>query len=149
MYAIDWNEAEGYSRGLDEVYAFAQSHQPELYEELMGGGQGALGVAQASVERATVQEMLLGTNTAEALARSHRAYLVMARVGEGKGYVGIDWVKGWYARNLRIYANLTRVVTSPQDRILVIYGAGHVPLLAQFLRDSGGYALESVETYLR
>lgn len=40
VYAIDWNEAEGYAHGLDEAYAFAQAHQPDLYEQLLGGGQG-------------------------------------------------------------------------------------------------------------
>jgi hypothetical protein len=92
--------------------------------------------------------MLCGANDLAGLQQSHQSYLTMARVGEGKEYVGIDWVKGWYERNLKIFVNLTRIVTAPQDRILVIYGAGHIPLLSQFIRDSGLYTLESVETYL-
>lgn len=149
VYAIDWNEAIGYAHDMGVVFAFAQAHQPELYEELMGGGQRALDVAQAAMERRSVREMLLDGNTAEALARNHRYYLVMARVGEGRNYPGIGWVQGWYARNLRIYVNLTRIITSPRDHILVIYGAGHIPLLMQFLRDSGDYVLEALESYLR
>jgi hypothetical protein len=39
-------------------------------------------------------------------------------------------------------------VTGPEDRVLVVYGAGHIPLLTRFVRDSGLYTLEAVETYL-
>jgi hypothetical protein len=148
LYAIDWNEPIGDGQGLDPVFAFAQAHQPEIYNQLIGGGQRELEQAQASVASTSVREMLCGANDPASLRHSHQPYLVMACVGEGKHYVGIDWVKGWYERNLKIFVNLTRIVASPRDRILVIYGAGHVPLLAQFIRDSGFYTLESVEPYL-
>lgn len=148
VYAIDWNEAEGYARGLDEVYAFAQARQPELYEQLMGGGQRALAEGQALLARASIREVLCQGNAPERLAADHRAYLTLARVGAGKDYVGIGWVQGWYARNLRIFANLARIITTPADRVLVLYGAGHIPLLAQFLGDSGLCALASAQTYL-
>ena len=72
----------------------------------------------------------------------------MARIGSSEDYVGADWVAGWYERNLKIFVNLTRIVNAPEDRILVIYGAGHLPLLTQFVRDSGLFSLESVATYL-
>ena len=145
IYAIDWNEGTG---DLGQVFAFAQAHQPEIYAQLIVNGQQGLDAAQASVATTSVREMLCGANDLAGLQQSHQSYLTMARVGEGKEYVGIDWVKGWYERNLKIFVNLTRIVTAPQDRILVIYGAGHIPLLSQFIRDSGLYTLESVETYL-
>ena len=148
IYAIDWNEPVGYARGLDEVFAFAQEHQPELYEELMGRGQQELDAAQAAVATTSVLDLLRGANEPTNLQRSHQVYLTMACVGAGKEYVGIDWVQGWYARNLKIFVNLTRIVSSPEDRVLVIYGAGHIPLLSQFIRDSGRYTLEPASRFL-
>lgn len=145
VYAIDWNEGRG---DLGLVFSFAQSHQPEIYDQLMAGGQQAVDKEQAQIATTSVRELLLGANDPASLQDSHRGHLTMARIGEGKQYVGIDWVKGWYERNLIIFVNLTRIVTSPRDRVLVIYGAGHIPLLTQFIRDSGLYTLESVETYL-
>lgn len=145
VYAIDWNEGRG---DLGLVYSFAQEHQPEIYEALMARGQRAVAEEEVRIRTARVCELLRRGNEPASLRDDHRAYLTMARVGEGKRYVGIDWVKGWYERNLIIFANLTRIVTAPDDRILTIYGAGHIPLLTQFVRDSGLYSLEAVETYL-
>ena len=145
VYAIDWNEPIG---DMGAIFDFAREHQPELYEELVPRGQQALDEAQASVATTSVLEMLRLMNSPESLRESHRPYLTMSRVGAGKEYVGVDWVKGWYQRNLIIFVNLTRIVTGPEDRVLVVYGAGHIPLLTQFVRDSGLYDIETLVAYL-
>jgi hypothetical protein len=72
----------------------------------------------------------------------------LAQLVSDEKHIGIDWVQGWYSRNLRIYANLVRLIESADERVLVVYGAGHVTLLTQFLRDSGLYKVESPLTYL-
>ncbi len=46
----------------------------------------------------------------------------------------------WYHRNVRIFANVLRV-TEPGDRLLMLYGAGHVPILAHLAEASGAYRL--------
>ncbi len=146
IHGIDWNEGTG---DLGRVYEFARAHHPEIYEELYTGGRRALAAKQARVEATSVLDLLRRANDAAGLQADHRAYLTLARVGAGKNYVGIDWVKQWYERNLIIFVNLTRIITSPQERVLVIYGSGHIPLLTQFIRDSGRYTLEPVDAYLR
>jgi hypothetical protein len=35
-------------------------------------------------------------------------------------------VSDWFRRNMRIYSNVTRPVDSPNERILMIYGNGHL-----------------------
>jgi hypothetical protein len=35
-------------------------------------------------------------------------------------------VSDWFRRNMGIHTNLTRLVDSPNERILVIYGNGHL-----------------------
>ena len=47
----------------------------------------------------------------------------------------------WYFRNVRIYASILRS-TEPGDRLLVFYGAGHVPVLRHLLSASGEYFLD-------
>lgn len=145
LYAIDWNEPIGDGRGLDPVFAFAKAHQPELYEQLIGGGQQE---ERATIATMTVLDLLRDTNAPTSLQISHQVYLTLAQVGADRDYVGVGWVEGWYGRNLRIFVNLTRIIDSSQDRILVIYGSGHIPLLTQFIRDSGLYILEPTERYL-
>lgn len=57
-------------------------------------------------------------------------------VVEGEDYAGPDLVATWYRRNLRIMANLRRAIRGEHDRVLVVYGQGHIPLLRQFTADS-------------
>lgn len=37
-----------------------------------------------------------------------------------------DLVSAWFRRNMRIYSNVTRLVEPPNERVLVIFGAGHL-----------------------
>ncbi len=45
----------------------------------------------------------------------------------------------WYDRNLRIFRNIQRITTAPNDRILVLFGAGHISILDQLLKCSTEY----------
>lgn len=145
VYAIDWNEGMG---DLGIVFDFAQANQPELYEQIVPAGARAADEEQARSATTSVRDLLRRANDHASLRRSHQIYLTLARVGAGKRYVGVDWVKQWYERNLIIFVNLSRITTT-EDRTLVLYGAGHIPLLTQFVHDSGLYTLEDAETYLR
>lgn len=65
-------------------------------------------------------------------------------------YTGTDWVTfTWYSRNLRIFRNIQRMTTSPNDRILAVYGAGHAYLLNQFLSESANHSVVSPLPYLK
>ena len=89
-------------------------------------------------------------NRPEVRLADHRAYLRMSQVGLGNHYPGANWVGNhWYPRNLKVFVNLTRITESPEDRILVIIGAGLVFLLQQFLEDSGDYIIESPLKYIK
>ena len=48
---------------------------------------------------------------------------------------------GWYSRNLRIYHNIRKIPTSPDDRVLVLFGAGHLGILRQQFQSSPRYQL--------
>lgn len=47
----------------------------------------------------------------------------------------------WYSRNLRIYRKIRKATTSPEDRILVLFGAGHMSILRQQFESSPAYDL--------
>jgi hypothetical protein len=47
----------------------------------------------------------------------------------------------WYSRNLRIFRNIQDIVTSPEDRILVIFGRGHVEILKHLFECSPEFNL--------
>ncbi|HEU4564229.1 MAG TPA: DUF5694 domain-containing protein [Gemmatimonadaceae bacterium] len=77
------------------------------------------------------------------------SYLVgFFSVGGDTSYVGPDFIGGWYDRNLRIFRNLQRITTAPDERIFVVYGAGHLATLRHFVESSPEYRLVEVGEYL-
>jgi len=148
VFAIDAAEEAIYAGKLGRALAFAEQQQPELYASVIGAHRAALEMRQREVLATTVLELLHLHNDPAVIREGHQLYLRLALVMSDKEQFGVDWVQGWYARNLRIYANLARVIEAPDDRVLVIYGAGHVGILAQFLGDSGLYAMHPALPYL-
>ncbi len=64
-------------------------------------------------------------------------------------YTGVDFETGrWFNRNLRIFRNIQRIETKSSDRILVIFGAGHLNILNYLFECSPEYHLEDVGKYL-
>ena len=88
-------------------------------------------------------------NLAETALRNHQWYLQrVARIEEGKEHIGIDWLRWWYQRNLIVYDNVTRINQTLSDRIMVMFGAGHLHLLSQFFKDSGLFDVVGANHYL-
>lgn len=47
----------------------------------------------------------------------------------------------WFNRNLRIFRNIQRIETNEDDRILILFGAGHIPILKWLFECSPEYEL--------
>jgi len=62
-------------------------------------------------------------------------YMRFVGLGSGSEPLGADMVATWYQRNLRIFGNVLRLIDRDDDRILVIYGSGHLALLSQFVEE--------------
>ncbi len=92
--------------------------------------------------------MLLETNELALLASYDRGYIAMAQVGKDQNYIGADVILRWYERNMKIFVNLTRLITSPDERVLVVIRSGHLSLLTHFVEAAGRFTLESARTYL-
>lgn len=96
-----------------------------------------------------LREHFLLMNHPKMLEASHGVYLqrdiALGRDGE---YPAADgFVSQWYNRNLRIFANLHRIVEN-DDRILVVIGAGHVPILRHLIQNAHEFQLIEVADYL-
>jgi hypothetical protein len=99
----------------------------------------------------TLREILLRANDPDRLALGHGHYLVGHLLDGAPGdYFGADgFVSAWYTRNLRIYSNVVRLVRTPEERILVLIGAGHVPILRHAMASSPAVQLVDVAEVLR
>src|ERR1700733_5891827 len=79
----------------------------------------------------TVLEPLENMISDSMVAKDVALYYAIVPYGEPADYAGSDLLALWYQRNIRIYRNIVALVESPNDRILVIYGAGHLGWLQQ------------------
>jgi len=130
------------NRGIGDVFDWAKANQQELAREVFGD------IADQDATTESIVDMLRSCNHPENVQQDHTRYMNLARIGSQNDYVGVDWLRWWYQRNLIIYVNLTRLVESPDDRILLLIGAGHVYLVSQFLKESGLFEVESAYSYL-
>jgi hypothetical protein len=69
--------------------------------------------------------------------------------GEPYEYAGADLIASWFQRNLRIYNNVRALVTSPDDRILVIYGNGHLGWLRQIVSGDPAVQLRNLNEFTK
>jgi hypothetical protein len=97
-----------------------------------------------------LRNYLLYLNSPPRLRLGHGTYLTgYFKVGAGDKYCGADDLAAyWYDRNLRIFANLLRLVRSPEERIVVIFGAGHLPILRHLAESSPDLRLIEVRDVL-
>ncbi len=156
IYCVDWFQTADEEETVD-VEAFAKTHnQSGLLEKanamVQAMAQDPLTTLAEIQKTGSVIDMLRFLNQEETICILHEINMLpqftLAQIGTVDQYVGLDWLLGWYERNLKIFVNLTRITESDDDRILLIIGAGHVFLVQQFLEDSEDYIIESPLEYL-
>ena len=99
-----------------------------------------------------IRAELIQKNDPRNIKRDMGTYLIGTFKYETKDneFFGPDFVTGWwFNRNLRIFRNIQKINAKPTDRILVIFGAGHMTLLNSFFEASPEYKLLKVNDYLQ
>jgi len=121
----------------------------------------------------SIRENLVLMNSRDRLANNHRYYIDLAvrvkdttgihytyqdttQMIDGKEYllrsfdfenIGVELVAEWYKRNLLIYRNILEN-SSNGDKILIIIGQGHVPILQHLLESNPEYKIVNTLDYL-
>lgn len=99
--------------------------------------------------RRTLAEHLLALNDPAAALLNHGQYLIgNFEVGDDSTYPGVDAKTAWYNRNLKIFANLQRLVESPGERIVLVIGSGHLAILRHAIEASPQYRLVELREVL-
>ncbi len=129
VYPVDADGDFPMQRVTDYAKATGQSAN---LDGIMSGGWGAMVKAKGEyLSTHTVLQTLLYMNSDARVAQDVGLYHLLARYGEPGDYAGPDLMAEWYRRNIRIFNNVAKLVTSPRDRVLVIFGAGHLGWLRQ------------------
>jgi len=99
----------------------------------------------------TLTEYFINDNDPKTALKSHQQYLTGTILeGAGDNYIGADAVAKWYRRNVRIFSNVYDITDfNKEERILMIYGSGHVWQLRQFFKDSPDFEYVEVNKYLK
>ena len=73
----------------------------------------------------------------------------LGRFGDVGDWAGGDLIADWFRRNIRIYSNIMKLVDSPDERVLVIYGAGHLGWLEQDFASNPEIKLRKLAEFAR
>lgn len=124
-------------------YAKAHGREREL-ESLMAQVGKMVEGENEFLKSHTILQTLLRMNSSEAVRRDLAGYALYAHFGENYNYTGAGLLIEWYGRNMRIHTNLLNII-EPGDRVLVIYGSGHLGLLRQNVQLDPTLTLRTLE----
>ena len=111
-------------------YAKANGKAREL-DDITAGWGTAVKEQDAFLKTHTILQTLEYMNADSTAKNDVGLYYQLVRLGDSSDYAGADLLSAWYQRNIRIYQNIVKLIDSPGDKILVIYGAGHLGWLQQ------------------
>lgn len=138
---MDWENynSEEYQKSLGQFEKANRYNYDKIYSI-----EDSLKVKQSLIEH------FIMINNPENRLKAHQAYLTnTVLTGAGDHYIGADNLTRWYQRNIKIFANTYDIADfSQQDRLLLVYGAGHVWQLRQFFKDSPDFEYVEVNDYL-
>jgi uncharacterized protein DUF5694 len=123
VYPVDVDGEFPWQRVVD--YAKASGRSKEL-DALMGEVGAMVKAQDAYLASHTVLETLLYMNFDAKVAEDVGFYYLDASFGEPGDWAGADLVSDWFRRNMRICSNVVHLANSPNERVLVIFGAGHL-----------------------
>ncbi|MED3550211.1 DUF5694 domain-containing protein [Cytobacillus praedii] len=129
IYPTDWmGESE---MDYSEVESWAKENQPELLNEIYKEF-----IIPELTDSKSILDYYKELNNPSWLNMLHKMYVNVARIGDFNNYIGMKWLSWWYKRNLIMFANLTRLIDSEEERILFIVGGSHSTIVHKFLEES-------------
>jgi hypothetical protein len=148
VYCVDWSDFWDDPAINYEKYAAKDAELDSFLKGVYRNLKKEVDAEHEKLFTLPVIDQLIFLNQPDRIEKDHQVYFDLMRIGRGKEYIGTNYVSWWYRRNLTILDNIIRLTDSPTDRILVIYGSGHLKLLTQFAKESGFYNVESPLRYL-
>ncbi len=145
---VDWRGDDNESAPIEDILQYAKEYEPERYKEIMTTYMEPMQREAEEWSKLTILEGYKRVNEAETVKKMHQFYMEFAMIGKEKEYYAMDWLTWWYKRNLILYTNVRRLISSPEDRILLLIGGGHVHLIKQFLEESGVCTVVDANEYL-
>ena len=146
IYPVD---AEGDFFPLQRVLDYAKEKgEAGKVEEMMKNTWGEMVKEQGEfLAGHTVLQTLRYINSDARATRDVGYYFQLARYGERGNYPGPDLLAEWYRRNIRIYNNVSKLISGPDERVLVIFGSGHLGWLRPDFAGDPAIRLRKLEEF--
>lgn len=149
IYCIDWGIFPNDSLYNYEIYSRQHPELNQYLNELYKDNEEKASRTAEKIASRSIVDNLIARNRPKNIEEDHQGYFKLLRIAKDNEYVGANYLSWWYERNLKILTNIIRITESSDNRILVIYGAGHNKLLNQLAIESAYYEVESPLKYLR
>lgn len=147
IYPID--TVQDFPFDFDGVTAAAKKYgQTKILSDGDASEAQRLQAEDSLVKSGTILQLLAYLNRPDIIDNNVPWYMYIDRIGADKDYPGADLVSSWYARNLHMFANIIRIIDSPDDRVVIFVGAGHINQLRDYVRHSPDLQLVDPELYL-
>ena len=106
---------------------YAEAHdETEEFDALMEEIGAQVEAQDTYLESHTILETLVRMNSDDQVAADMGFYYRQVHFGEPWNWAGADLLSDWFRRNIRIHSNIVDLVESPDERVLVVFGAGHL-----------------------
>lgn len=134
VYCVDWSDFWDDPAISYEKYASKDAEFDSFLKGVYRNLKKEVDAEHEKLFTLPIVNQLVLLNQPERIEKAHQIYYDIMRIGRGKEYIGANYVSWWYRRNLTILDNIIRITDSPQERVLVVYGSGHLKLLTQFAK---------------
>jgi len=147
IYHIDEPGSFPFQQMLD----YAESHdQTEWIYAKMAEKQASTEESNRGQSSETIGQQLFDMNTPGNIEEGHQIYVGMCQIGKDGDFPGTDVLTEWFKRNARIFSNLYKITDGRKnERIVVIFGAGHSFLLRELVRIAPEFRLVEPNDYLK
>jgi uncharacterized protein DUF5694 len=133
----------------EAVKKFADTHPPlgERLDAMSAGVERMLDGLNRVLKNGTIAQGLRYMNEPTRISEGNEFYSSMLLFGKGVEQPGLTLLDAWQARNNAICSRLVQLARR-DDRIVVVYGAGHAYLLRECVREMPGYKLVDANDWL-
>ena len=135
-----------YEPAIEELIATDAAHGAR-WSDLKREGEQILEEIETWLKTGSLGEALYRLNTPQELERAWAPYERLRDIASDENDAGPRMVANWDARNRRIVANLLDIA-DPNDRLLVIFGQGHIPPMRKRLLETSGILFADPLEYL-
>jgi len=145
IYGVDEEGEFPWGRVVNYAKANGRSQQFDAVSAKLGE---MVKQQDAFLHSHTVLETLEYMNADDKVRADVGFYYADVPFSDPDDYAGADLVAKWFQRNIRIYSNIVHLIDSPDERILVIYGAGHLGWLQQDVESDPSVKLRKLSEFV-